>query len=115
MSTHNLCFGAKIRKIDIPQFYSIKVGYKRVFITRTCFPDDMVFGETYETLSRSKSTFNCSLNGIQHSCIFWFAFSFKPGFPFKFSLVSLSELWTIRTLANKALVNLDLDHKSESE
>ena len=30
-STHNLCFGAKIRKIGIPlqtQFYYIKVGFK---------------------------------------------------------------------------------------
>ena len=42
-STHNLCFGAKIRKIDIPcipQFFYIKVGFKGVFIARTCFPDD---------------------------------------------------------------------------
>ena len=41
-STHNLCFGAKIRKIGIPcipQFYYIKVGFKGVFIARTCFPD----------------------------------------------------------------------------
>ena len=32
-STHNLCFGAKIRKIGIPcipQFYYIKVGFKDV-------------------------------------------------------------------------------------
>ena len=27
-STHNLCFGAKITKIGIPQFYYIKVGFK---------------------------------------------------------------------------------------
>ena len=42
MSTHNLCFGAKIRKKVypcIPQFYCIKVGFKGVYITRTCFPD----------------------------------------------------------------------------
>ena len=42
MSIHYLCFGAKIRKIGISlhtQFYYIKVGYKRVFISRTCFPD----------------------------------------------------------------------------
>ena len=41
-STHNLCFGAKIRKMGIPcipQFYYIKVGFKGVYITRTCFPD----------------------------------------------------------------------------
>ena len=42
MSTHNLCFGAKIRKKVYPckpQFYYIKVGCKGVFVTRTCFPD----------------------------------------------------------------------------
>ena len=44
-STHNLCFGAKIRKIGIPcipQFCYIKVGFKGVYISRTCFPDDIV-------------------------------------------------------------------------
>ena len=39
---HNLCFGPKIRKIDIllhtPIFY-IKVELKGVFLARTCFPD----------------------------------------------------------------------------
>ena len=41
-STHNLCFGAKIRKIYPckPQFYYIKVGCKGVFVTRTYFRDD---------------------------------------------------------------------------
>ena len=49
MSTHNLCFGTKIRKMVIPcklQFYYIKVSIHYteyslhgVFITRTCFPD----------------------------------------------------------------------------
>ena len=41
-STHNLCFGAKIRKKSYPckpQFYYIKVGCKGVFVTRTCFRD----------------------------------------------------------------------------
>ena len=41
-STHNLRFGAKIRKKVYPckpQFYYIKVGCKGVFVTRTCFPD----------------------------------------------------------------------------
>ena len=41
-STHNLCFGAKIRNIGIsriPQFFYIKVGFKGVYISRTCFPD----------------------------------------------------------------------------
>ena len=40
--THNLCFGAKIRKLYTPvnpQFYCIKVGCKGVLITRTCYPD----------------------------------------------------------------------------
>ena len=42
MSTHNLCFGAKIRKTRFTPAYpnfTIKVGYKGVFISRTCFPD----------------------------------------------------------------------------
>ena len=42
MSTHNLCFRAKIRKKVYPctpQFYYIKVGCKGVFITRTRFHD----------------------------------------------------------------------------
>ena len=41
-STHNLCFGAKIRKYvypSKPHFFYIKVGCKVVFITRTCYPD----------------------------------------------------------------------------
>ena len=44
----NVCFGAKIRKLETPlhtpppppQFYYVKVGYKVVFISRTCFPDE---------------------------------------------------------------------------
>ena len=42
MSTHNLCFRAKIRKNvypATPQFHYIKVGCKGVFVTRTCFRD----------------------------------------------------------------------------
>ena len=41
-STHNQCYGVKIRKIVYPckpQFYYIKVGCKGVFVTRTCFRD----------------------------------------------------------------------------
>ena len=41
-STHNQCFGAKIRKNVYPckpPFYFIKVGCKGVFVTRTCFRD----------------------------------------------------------------------------
>ena len=42
MSTHNLCFRAKIRKNVYHctlQFYYTKVGCKGVFVTRTCFRD----------------------------------------------------------------------------
>ena len=43
-STHNLCFGAKIRQIGLVypckfQFHCIKVRFKGVFIARTYFPD----------------------------------------------------------------------------
>ena len=42
MSTHNLCFGPKIRKIGIPWhtivLLYIKVGFKGVFVAS--FPDD---------------------------------------------------------------------------
>ena len=45
MSTDNLRFGAKIRKIGIPlqQFFYIKVWFKGVYITWTCFRD-YIFG-----------------------------------------------------------------------
>ena len=46
MSTHNLCFRAKIRKNVYPctpQFPYIKVGCKGVFITRTCLHDETNF------------------------------------------------------------------------
>ena len=41
MSTHNLCFRAKIRKKCLPLYtpvslYTVKVGCKGVFITRIC-------------------------------------------------------------------------------
>ena len=41
-STHNLCFGSKIRKVGIPLHAPVllkKVGFKGVYISRTCFPD----------------------------------------------------------------------------
>ena len=48
-STHNLCFGAKIRKKRYtpanPSFY-IKVGFKGVFFSWTCFPDGFCFTKT---------------------------------------------------------------------
>ena len=44
MSTHDLCFKAKIRKKNVypckPQLYYKKVGSKGVFITRTCNHDE---------------------------------------------------------------------------
>ena len=43
MSTHNLCFRAKIRKKVYPckpKFYYIKEGCKGVFVTQTCFRDE---------------------------------------------------------------------------
>ena len=43
MSTHNLCFGAKVRKICIPLHTPVllyKTGFKGVFISRTCFSDE---------------------------------------------------------------------------
>ena len=44
MGTHNLCFGAKIRKIGVPLHSPVllyKVGFEGVYITRTCFRDDL--------------------------------------------------------------------------
>ena len=41
-STYNLCVRAKIIKNEYPckpQLYYIKVGFKGVYITRTCYPD----------------------------------------------------------------------------
>ena len=45
-STHNLMFGAKIREIGIPlqtPVFYIKVGFKGVYMSRTCFPDGVGF------------------------------------------------------------------------
>ena len=52
MSTHNLCFGAKIRNNRhtpaYPKFHYINVEFKGVFIARTCFPDGIEnFKRTY--------------------------------------------------------------------
>ena len=44
MSTHNLCFRAKIRKNEhlcTPQFYYTKVRCKGVLVTRTCFRNEV--------------------------------------------------------------------------
>ena len=43
-NTHNLCFGAKIRKIGIPLHTPVllyKSGFEGVYISRTCFPDGL--------------------------------------------------------------------------
>ena len=37
-SNHNL-FWIKYKKNDIPQFHYIKVGFKEVYFSLTCFPD----------------------------------------------------------------------------
>ena len=47
MSTHNLCFGSKIKKIDIPLFYYIKAVYERVHFSWTCFSDACGFKYMY--------------------------------------------------------------------
>ena len=39
MSTHNVCFVEKIRKIGIPLHTPVFLYKKGVFISRTCFPD----------------------------------------------------------------------------
>ena len=46
MSTHNLCFGTKIRKIGITLHTPVllyKSGVKVVYISWVCFPDDYSF------------------------------------------------------------------------
>ena len=61
MSTHNLCFGAKIRKIGIPlqtPFSYIKVGFKGLFIARTCFPDDILTKLKHATNKCRLDSFN---------------------------------------------------------
>ena len=48
-STHNLCFGAKIRKICKPLYTPvcyIKVGFEGVYISRACFPDVKASGQS---------------------------------------------------------------------
>ena len=41
VNTHNLCFGAKIRKIGklLQTPVLLYMGFKGVFIAQTCFPD----------------------------------------------------------------------------
>ena len=65
MSTHNLCFRAKIRKNEYPckpQFYYIKVGCKGVFTTWTCCPDD---GSLWRLVALIVIGFNmCARSGL---------------------------------------------------
>ena len=52
MNTHNLCFGAKIRKIGIllhSPFSIYKMGFKRVFFAWTCFPDGLMVKQDNKT------------------------------------------------------------------
>ena len=71
MSTDNLCFEAKIRKIGIPckpQYFYIKVGFKGVYFSLTCFPD-VLFSHHFQDpevplfLLRNVCFF-CDTNGI---------------------------------------------------
>ena len=67
-STHNLCFGAKIRKIGIPlhtQFYYIKVRFEGVYFTRTCFPDVFAFQLITTVLIKCSSIF------VHHAVVLW--------------------------------------------
>ena len=44
MSTHNLCFGPKIRKVGIQLYTPVllyKSGVQGVFFSWTCFPDEI--------------------------------------------------------------------------
>ena len=41
--THNLCFGAKIRKIGIPLQTPVFLYKSGVFISLTCFPDAVIY------------------------------------------------------------------------
>ena len=56
MSTHNLCFGAKIRKKCIyTPVNPIKVGCKGVFVSQTCFRDVFL---------TCQGSFSCRVNYI---------------------------------------------------
>ena len=57
-STHNLCFGAEIRKIGIP-LHTPVVGIKGVFNTHICYPDIcLLFIEHFEGKHLSAFTFS---------------------------------------------------------
>ena len=79
MSTHNLCFGAKIRKIDItlhtPVLLYIKVGFKGVFIAGTCFRDGTVHPHhnmpNYKAVFNTKQPYHGSKNNYFAICLFY--------------------------------------------
>ena len=49
-STRNLCFGSKINRYTPanPQFVYIKVGFKGVYISRTCFPNNRFLYSSFQ-------------------------------------------------------------------
>ena len=50
-STHNVCFGSKIRKLGIPLETPVvpyKIGVQGLYITRTCFLDEKLLFNWYK-------------------------------------------------------------------
>ena len=61
----NLCFGAKIIGPCKPQFFYIKMGFKGVYISGTCFHDVMIKSKTEFILFGSRQQLNkCSTKEI---------------------------------------------------
>ena len=53
-STHNVCFGSEIRILGIPlqtPFFLYKSGSAGIYISRSCFPDDVSNYRFHFTLS----------------------------------------------------------------
>ena len=50
--THNVCFGAKVRKIGIPLHTTVLLYKSGVYIARTCFPDENSIAEVPESDQR---------------------------------------------------------------
>ena len=62
-STHNLCFGAKVRIIRIPLqtpvlLYKKWGGNKGLYIARTCFPDVQVLSSYKDGVVRNRRMFD---------------------------------------------------------
>ena len=85
MRTHNLCFRAKIRKKCIPLYNPvslyiyIKVGYKGVYITRTCFHDAVtlrVYIRTHKAFIAITITCLCNIQRILSVICFYFLLIF---------------------------------------